>query len=150
VAIQKQEFYEGAALHQLLRRSGRVEVDYSNPFFVVDRKISVYFKYSTSTRTPWGFSFPEGERQATAAQAKKFPLVYGLVCGGDGVVALPHGQFRALSLDFSGAVWLSCSRRHREHFEVSGPYGKLPFKIAPSAWPNLLMTDWTLERGLRR
>ena len=47
MAIQKQEFYEGAALH-LVARSGHVtSVRYDPPFFFLNDRMRVLLKYST-------------------------------------------------------------------------------------------------------
>jgi hypothetical protein len=53
VAIRKQEFYEGAALHLLARTGGITSVRYEAPFFLVNQ-LSVLLKYSTRARSPWG------------------------------------------------------------------------------------------------
>lgn len=62
MAIKKQEFYEGAALH-LLVRSGRVtSIRYDSPLFLVNNQVLVLLKYSTKGRSPWGFTFTTDEQ----------------------------------------------------------------------------------------
>src|SRR5258708_38543323 len=52
MALKKQEFYEGAALH-LIARSGNVKsIRYEQPFFVLNERVSVLLKYSTRELAP--------------------------------------------------------------------------------------------------
>lgn len=138
MAIQKQEFYEGAALHQLIRGSGGVKVVYSPPIFVFDEKLQVHFKHSTGKRSPWSFTFTPDEQSLLAERARQMPLVIGLVCGADGVAALPYEDYASVAPVKDAALRVACFRLHREHFEVRGPGGVLPGKIAPSDWVRLL------------
>lgn len=58
MAIKKQEFYEGAALY-LLARTGRIKsIRNQPPFFVLNDDLFVLLKYSTKSRSPWGFTSP--------------------------------------------------------------------------------------------
>lgn len=56
MAIQKLEFYEGAALHQLIRGSNGVKVVHSPPLFVFDDHLQVHPEYSTGKRSRWSFT----------------------------------------------------------------------------------------------
>lgn len=138
VAIQKQEFYEGAALHQLVRGAGVAQLKYSAPFFIVDGRIQVHIKYSTIVRSPWGFTFTPDEQEMLDSRSAEMPLIIGLVCGGDGVAALSFAQYVKVAQLSISAVRVACSRKHRERFEVSGPSGVLPEKISPSTWRRVL------------
>ena len=62
----------------------------------------------------------------------------GLICGSDGVVALSYQLFTSIAAQRCSAIHLPCYRDHGEHYEVSGPDGKLRKKIAPSSWNKLL------------
>ena len=137
MGIQKQEFYEGAALHQLVRGSAGVRISYAPPFFVVDDRLQLHLKYSARARSPWGFSFPPDEQLLMDARAAAMPLVIGLICGSDGIAALPYEKFRSTTSLSPTAVWISCSRLHREHFEVRGPDAMVAGKIPPSDWSRL-------------
>ena len=87
MGIQKQEFYEGAALH-LLARSGRITaLRYDPPFFMLNNHLLVLLKYSTRGRSPWGFTFTPDEQALLKAGGVKSRIVIGLVCGADGVAA---------------------------------------------------------------
>jgi hypothetical protein len=140
MGIQKQEFYEGAALHQLVRGSLGLRISYSAPFFVVDDRLQIHLKYSTGVRSPWGFSFLPEEQKLMRTRSTDLPLVIGLICGSDGVAALPYEKYQQAATVRDVAVWVSCARLHREHFEVSGPDATVAGKISPSDWPRLTKT----------
>ena len=137
MAIQKQEFYEGAALHQLVRGSDGIRISYAPPFFVMDDRLQLHLKYSTGVRSPWGFTFPTDEQQLMLMRSKSLPLVIGLICGSDGIAALPYEKYQRAASSRESAVWISCTRLHREHFEVSGPDATVIGKISPSDWSRL-------------
>ena len=138
MAIQKQEFYEGAALHQLIRGCGGVRIAFVAPFFELNDRIRVHLKYSTGVRSPWGFTFMPEEQRLLASESERRPIVVGLVCGADGVAAVPSEVLLVIARPRDVAVRVACARRHREHFEVSGPDGVAPGKIPPSNWLRIL------------
>ena len=138
MGIQKQEFYEGAALHQLIRGSNGIGIVHVPPFFIDDGSLQVHLKYSTGKRSPWGFTFMPDEQLLLQQRAQQMPLVIGLICGADGVAALPYEEFIGVAQVKSMALRVSCRRNHREHFEVGGPDGTLPGKVAPSEWVRLI------------
>lgn len=138
MAIQKQEFYEGAALHQLIRGCSGAKIAFVAPFFELNDRIRVHLKYSTGVRSPWGFTFMPEEQRLLVSEAEGLPIVIGLVCGSDGVAAIPSELFLSIARPRDVAVRVACARRHREHFEVSGPDGVAPGKIPPSNWQRLL------------
>jgi hypothetical protein len=139
--IQKQEFYEGAAIHQLIRGSNGVRVIYRSPLFIFDERLQVYLKHSTAKRSPWSFTFMPDEQTFLRGRSEMMPLVIGLICGSDGIAALPYEGYACIVLEQNVAQSVSCRRNHREHFEISGPSGKLPSKIAPADWSSLLNKD---------
>jgi hypothetical protein len=138
MAIKKQEFYEGAALH-LLVRGGRVtNVRYRAPLFIINRRLCVLLKYSTKVRSPWGFTFTPAEQRLLRAVAAEFPTAIGLICASDGVVAINYDAYASIAPPRNGALHVACYRNHGEHYDVSGPEGWLERKIAPSRWQKLL------------
>jgi hypothetical protein len=137
MGIQKQEFYEGAALHALLRSGMGVHVSYQPPFFLIDG-ILIHLKYSTGIRSPWGFTFTAGEQQLLHGKARELPVTIGLICGSDGIAALPFASYASIAAIRGLALRISCSRQHRGHFTISGPDGTLARKVPPSDWDNLL------------
>lgn len=138
MTIQKQEFYEGAAIHQLIRGSGGAKVSHVPPLFLFDNRLQVHLKYSTAKRSPWGFTFTPDEQVLLRERARMMPLVIGLICGADGIAALPYVDYASIASIQNAALRVACRRNHREHFEIGGPDGALPGKIAPADWSNLL------------
>ncbi len=138
MAIKKQEFYEGAALH-LLARSGKITaLRYDPPFFTLNDHLLVLLKYSTRGRSPWGFTFTSDEQGLLDAADSRSKIVIGLVCGADGVAAFSYDDYRRIAAHRQSAVHVSCYRGHGEHYEISGPDGRLDRKIAPSNWRRIL------------
>lgn len=138
MAISKQEFYEGAALHRLVR-GGKVErLRYDAPFFRVNDRMSVLLKYSTRSRSPWGFTFTTDEQRLLKRQEAGLRLVIGLVCGADGVAAFSYEALGRIIGTSERAAHVSCYRKHRERYEVTGPEGALANKVAPAEWNRIL------------
>jgi hypothetical protein len=150
MAIKKQEFYEGAALH-LLARTGRIAgVRFDAPFFLLNNRCLVLLKHSTKGRSPWSFTLTENEqsqlREMAAKNARtqlkksanRYKTKFGLICGDDGVVALDYEEYLSITAPGTAAVHIACYRKHGEHYEVCGPGGSLPRKIAPSSWQKIL------------
>lgn len=138
MAIKKQEFYEGAALH-LLARSGEIcKLRYDAPFFLLNGDIACYLKYCTRGRSPWGFTFAPDEQAVLQATAARLRTVIGLVCGADGVAALEYDAYGSIASLRESSIHISCYRQHREHYAVLGPDGELSVKIPPSDWQRIL------------
>lgn len=138
MAIKKQEFYEGAAIH-LLARSGNVtSIRYDPPFFRFNDHLMILLKYCTRGRSPWGFTFTAEEQIELKKKAALWKVVIALICGSDGVAALDYDDFRQLAAPRSCAIHIACYRNHREHYEVNGPDGTLNGKVAPSDWQRVL------------
>ena len=139
MSIKKEAFYEGAALHQILTSLSRVTVSYQSPFFVLNSAQRIYFKYSAAGQSPWGFTF-SAEEQSSLRDDYDEPVILGLICGSDGVVTVPLELFDVIAGQRDASVAISCQRRFRKHYEVSGPDGRADRKIAPSEWQNLLLS----------
>ncbi len=136
--ITKQEFYEGAALHKLARSGMVTSLGYDAPLFTINGSLQVCLKYSTKNRTPWGFTFTPDEQVILGSRAKRDPLVIGLVCGSDGVVAISYQSFCQIAPLEKRAIHVSCYRKHGQHYGVYGPNGELNKKVAPSMWHRVL------------
>jgi hypothetical protein len=138
MAIKKQEFYEGAALH-ILARSGRIAgLRYDQPFFMLRDGVLILFKYSTRNRSPWAFTFTLDERTLLETKAKSSDIVLGLGCGSDGIAAITYEEFGTVAASPRSPAHISCYRDHGEQYEVNGPAGRLDRKVPPSRWPNIL------------
>jgi hypothetical protein len=138
MAIKKQEFYEGAALHQLVRGGRITSLKYEPPLFTVNNKLLVCLKYSTKGRSPWGFTFTPDEQQLLRTRAKSSDLIIGLICGADGIAAISYEEYRVIAAVKKSAIHISCYRKHGKHYGVFGPDGELDRKIAPSVWQRIL------------
>src|SRR6266436_4911926 len=90
IAIKKQEFYEGAALHRLARNGAIKSLRYDPPLFIVNDSVQVLLKYSTRVRSPWGFTFMPDEQRLMRDKAAEFEVIIGLICGSDGVAAFNY------------------------------------------------------------
>src|SRR5688500_7514746 len=97
MAIKKQEYYEGAALHQLARRGQITAIRYTPPFFLINKDLAVLLKHSTKGRSSWGFTFMPDEQLLLHTQSTSSRLIIGLICGADGVVAIPYDSYRAVA-----------------------------------------------------
>lgn len=138
MAIKKQQFYEGAALHLVARTGGITSIRYEAPFFLFNNQLLVLLKYSTKGRSPWGFTFTPDEQILLRTRAAEFKTVIGLICGSDGVAAVSYQSYLSVATSRKTAVHIACYRRHGEHYEVSGPNGTLKRKVAPSSWQRIL------------
>jgi hypothetical protein len=139
MAIRKQDFYEGAALCRLVRRALRVTLWYDAPFFVVDDQLTLYLKYSTRVRSPWGFTVTPSEQELLADRARVYPTIIGLVCGSDGVAMLDYSAYENIAYSQRRSVRISCARKHAHSYAISGPNGVLDRKVPPSDWDRLLL-----------
>ena len=138
MAIKKQEFYEGAALHLLARTGVISSIQYEAPFFILNDQLFALLKYSTKGRSPWGFTFTSDEQKILQSKAAKFEIVVGLVCGADGVAAVAYNAYLRIAIPRESAIHIACYRQHGEHYAVKGPDGKLDGKVAPSDWLKIL------------
>ena len=138
MAIKKQEFYEGAALHLLARNGSITSIRYEPPLFVVNNHLLVLLKYSTKGRSPWGFTFMPDEQVLLHNRAAESKIVIGLICGADGVAAFSYDEYRKVAAPRRSAIHIACYRKHGEHYEVNGPDVTLDGKVAPSDWQRIL------------
>jgi hypothetical protein len=138
MAIKKQEFYEGAALHQLARNGGINRIRFEPPFFLLNDRVFVHLKYSTRGRSPWGFTFMPDEQALLQRRAARSSVVIALICGADGVAAFSYASYRTIAAPRDTSLHIACYRPHGKHYKVSGPDGVLDEKVAPSDWKQLL------------
>jgi len=136
--IQKHEFYEGAALHQLVRGSRTCSLAYEAPVFKINEGTQILLKYSTGKKSPWGFTLTPDEQGLLARADSNLRTVIGLICGSDGVAAIEHAELLLIAPPSGVATHVSCYRKHGEHYEVNGPAGALKRKVPPSDWRKLV------------
>lgn len=138
MAIRKQEFYEGAALHLIARTGLVTALRYDIPFFIFNDRLAVLMKYSTKNRSPWSFTFTSTEQALLADKSSKIDTAIVLICATDGIAAVRYEPFQRIAQARGSAIHISCYRQHGEHYEVNGPDGTLPRKVSPSSWQKLL------------
>lgn len=138
MAIKKQEFYEGAALHLLARTGAITSLQYDAPFFFINDQFLALLKYSTRGRSPWGFTFTRDEQLLLQSRASNHKIVIGLICGADGVAAINYDAYLKVAASRKSAIHISCYRQHGEYYEVNGPDGMLDSKVAPACWQRIL------------
>jgi hypothetical protein len=138
MAIKKQEFYEGAALHLLARAGGITSIQYESPFFILNNQLLALLKYSTRGRSPWGFTFTTDEQNILHIKSTESKIVIGLVCGADGVAAFTYDAYLRVAAPSGSPIHIACYRQHGEHYDVKGPNGKLDGKVAPLDWQRIL------------
>jgi len=138
MAIKKQEFYEGAALHSLARTGAITSIHYDAPFFCVNNRFLVLLKYSTKGRSPWAFTFTPEEQSLLEAKAAELAMIIGLICGSDGIATLTYTEYLLMAKPRETAIHIACYRDYGEHYEVNGPDGALCSKISPSNWRRIL------------
>ena len=139
--IQKQEFYEGAALHQIACGCSAAHIRHEPPFFRLNDRLLVLMKYSTRKRSPWGFTFAHAEQILLRAKATEFGVVVGLICGADGIAALRYDGYVTIAAPSTSAIHIACYRQHGEHYEIKGPDGTLEGKVPPSRWKGILLRE---------
>lgn len=140
MAIKKQEFYEGAALHQLSRDGDIKSIKYDEPFFLIN-DLAVLLKYSAKGRSPWGFTFTPDEQKLLKERATKRQVIIGLICGSDGVAAFGYEAYLKVSPIKKVAVHFASYRAHGQHYQVNGPEGGLDGKVPPSVWRHILKSN---------
>jgi hypothetical protein len=149
--IRDQELLHGAAMIRLLDAGEPVTVcraaDIHPSAYMVeagDRCVALLLKLSTKKKSPWQFTFTEGESAALAALAEAYPdherlLVF--VCHTDGVCCLPHDRLGELIEDqFAPAGQaISVARAERKSYRITGP-GRLRLRgtIPVSDWPRIV------------
>lgn len=138
MAIRKREFYEGAALHQLICGGAINTLRQEPPFFIINDETLLYLKYCTRGRSPWGFTFSAEEQTLLELRGKQRRLIMGLICGPDGIVAVPYSDYCTIASRRGCSVHVSCARRHGHHYAVAGPDGDLDSKVPPSQWTRIL------------
>jgi hypothetical protein len=138
MAIQKQAFYEGAALHLVARTGDVISIRYEAPFFRLNDRVLAMLKYSTKSRSPWGFTFTADEQVILGEKSSENNVVLGLICGGDGVVALTYREYLKIASVTKSTIHIACYRRHGERYEINGPAGILDGKVPPSRWQRIL------------
>ncbi|MCA0433329.1 MAG: hypothetical protein LCH46_08695 [Proteobacteria bacterium] len=138
MAIRRQDFYEGAAIFQLLKTNLVERVTHAPPFFIINDQVAILLKYSTSKDSPWNFSFTTTELSELNHKNGKFRHFVGLICGSDGIVSLSLDQLSWLVKNRNKTTRIGCYRKHDQYYQINGPSGTLRNKISRLAWIRIL------------
>lgn len=135
--IDKQEFYHGAAILRILEDVRCQSVQKHDFGYQINERIFVFLKYTTKSRSPWQFTFSRedvGRLSSLVSSYRK--IVIALICGGDGICAVPWVDVEELIKGEAG--WLSVRRNFNKRYGVTGPAGKLGKKVSRSEWPSVI------------
>ncbi len=136
--LDKSAYYHGAAIIPILEdprcRSIRKREHLG---YVVNEEVFIFLKYTTKARTPWRFMFDKEDVDRTEKMSKEHRrVVFGFVCGGDGVCGVDGVQCRDVLGE--NPSWIAAARRHNQRYEVWGAEGTLPRKVPINRWPSLI------------
>jgi hypothetical protein len=138
--IAKKEFYHGVAIIRLLEDKRCQTVCKDDLGYIVNDQIFVFLKYTTKTRSPWTFTFGQDEVKQLNSLATSFrDIIIVLVCGGDGICAVPW--CKASPLLGNKAGWISAKRKFNEQYAVAGQAGQLRGKVSLSEWPIIIFEE---------
>lgn len=143
--IDKQDYYHGAAILQLLRSVHAQNIKPHVDGYAVNDWAFIVIKYSTRNHSPWRFTLTPDEAQALSAPPKRrFRTFVALVCGGDGICVVNWDEIKSLLPE--APAWISCRRLPNKWYSLAGALGELQRKIPLSAWPALVFDRSGLEK----
>jgi hypothetical protein len=135
IVIDKQAYYRGAAIFQLLHDERTVTIRPLRPGFLINDEVFSLIKYTARVTSPWHFTFSPAERNAID-QHRDHPVVIALVCGGDGVCAVLLDDVNAILDD--PPTWISVSRKVNKRYKVNGSAGEMVRKVPRNRWPEIV------------
>lgn len=132
--------YYGAVLAYLVDQlDGVLSIQRAFPdaagFYVVNEKMPIYVKYSTSRRGPWTFNFqPDHLRRCSKLLDIFGQCIVAFVCGGDGIVALDMTELGSvISTDLGQQNAVSIRRKLNHMYSIKGSCGELDRKLSRSS-----------------
>lgn len=134
--IDKQEFYRGAAIMRLIADGRAAAIRAQGGGFVIDDESYVLIKFSTKSSSPWRFTFTDIELRQIDEERESRVVFLALVCGGDGICAIPWDVLEPILGE--GRLWVSCSRRFHERYVVAGATGALKNRVPHNRWPSII------------
>ena len=135
--LDKSAYYHGAAVIPVLEDARCRSIRKLGPLgYVVNDDTFLFIKYTTRARSPWRFTFDQEDIDRCARMSREYRrLVFGFVCGGDGVCAVDWIQGRELL--GPKASWIAAARKHNHSYSVWGSNGELKRKVSLAKWPAL-------------
>lgn len=147
--IDKQAYYHGAAIVQLLDDSRFVTIKKHDLGYIVNDAVVVLVKYRTNNRTPWRFTFTLDEMVKIETLIKKhIRVVLAMTCGGDGICTISAVELMSVMGDNPG--WVAVKRNYNEQYAVAGPCGALERKVTFQRWPAIVFesaSDYGCRKG---
>jgi len=136
--LDKSGYYHGAAIIRLMDDARCLAVKKRGFLgYVVNNENFVFLKYTTKTRSPWGFTFNQEDVDRCFKMEQEYKnVVLGLICGGDGVCALHLSEAKELLGGKPGRI--AAGRKHNQSYAVWGTEGEWKRKIPLGRWPLLL------------
>jgi hypothetical protein len=142
--IEKLEFYHGAAIIRIIEDVRCRSVGKNDYGYLVNGDRSVLLKYCTKPQSPWRFTVTSDDLARFDTALRHFETcVLALVCGGDGVCAVPWRTLRQLVGSTPG--WIAAKRAFSGCYSVSGPAGILKKKVALNQWPSIVFEQERIE-----
>jgi len=133
--IDKQNYYHGAALIEILEHANCKQISKFDTGFAVNGNIFIFLKYTTKHRSPWRFTFSQSDIEYLDSLKGK-SIFIALVCGGDGICSIKETELKILITNKSG--WVSAKRKFREQYKVTGSNNELTEKVSFKRWPNII------------
>ena len=132
--IDKQEFYHGVAIIRLLGDVRCRRVQKCDFGYTVNDDVFLFPKYTTKSRSPWRFNFSDEDVKRLNHFANSFSkMIIALICGGDGICAIPWKDCEIILGRKAG--WVSARRSFHEQYTVAGSAGALKGKVSLRQWP---------------
>jgi hypothetical protein len=143
--LDKSAYYHGAAVIPILEDSRCRSIRRLGSLgYLVNDDIFLFIKYTTKERSPWRFTFDQEDVDRSINMAAQYRrLVFGFVCGSDGVCAIDWPQGRELLGERPG--WIAAARKHNHSYSVWGTNAELKRKVSLGKWPALVFAVETAE-----
>lgn len=134
--IADYKFYHGAVLAELVNlKSGALAIDELNEdgrlsSYILDGKIGLQIKHSTSRLHPWQFTFTKANLVQLLALQQSYQAVFiVLVCHTDGMLTLTLEETtEILPTEESKQAWIRVDRKKNEWYNVNGGAAELAGK----------------------
>ena len=105
--------------------------------YVANDETFIFLKYTTKSRSPWVFNFDQEDVDRCFKMANEFKrLVFGFICGGDGVCSVNWHEAKQLLGGKPGRI--VAARKHNHSYSVWGTVGELKRKVSVNRWPAIM------------
>lgn len=149
-------FFHGAALARLVHGAGRPlkigTFSSDNGAYVLDDKVGIYVKYSTSRMSPWSFTFFDYQQESLSNLIERYEETFLLLmCKDDGIAAIPSADVRIiLDTNIDSSEWVRVERPPRGSYRVRSNDGKLSRTIPQSAFPASVLCSVRADKVIDR